>query len=319
MKARHHISKTTAAAILTLAALCCGGSITYSPEADKAALDRMSKTWSTTYGEKPFAITVCEDKEANATFDVDGCKYAHLVRSMDPSKEETVDRASGCESCFLGILTNVTATLNDPAGKAVQLKGIVSLGTESSEDPYDGDFALLLYKGDKIYLEGRIQKDGTLVLSGDDLYGMGFEVDEAEEKLETFADGACGQESPGGDTDAGEPVDAGEGEDDAGEVEDGGAEDVDAGEGDDDGGADAGEESGSDASLPEDDAGESDAGEDSDSGDETETDADASLDDDGGDDEDDAGDESDDGADDAEEGAEEPSGESGEGDDSEGE
>lgn len=188
---RLNISRTFLAALFTISAFCCGGSITYSPDSDQEALVRISKTWSTTYDNKPFSITLCEDKETNASFNVDGCKYAHLVQSNYPSKEETVSQASGCESCFLGIMTNISAVLKTPDETSIQLNGIVSLGTESSEDPYDGDFALLLYSGEKVFLEGRIQKDGTIILSGEDLYNMGFAVDEAEEKIETFVEADC--------------------------------------------------------------------------------------------------------------------------------
>lgn len=184
--------RVLAASVLLFALLCCGGSITYSPEDDAAALGRLGKTWTAAYGDKTFSLTVCEDAEANAAFDVDGCKYAHLVRSTDPDAARTVSRASSCESCFLGILTNVKATAFTPDGEAVALTGIVSLGTEYNEDPYDGDYGLMLYRDGRLYLEGRIQKDGVLVLSGSDLLEMGFGVDEAEETLSEWAEAQCG-------------------------------------------------------------------------------------------------------------------------------
>ena len=180
-------------AALTLAALMsCGATITYSPEDDARALSRIGRTWTATFGESAFSITVCEDLQANADFDVDGCTYAHLVRSENPSPKKTVDRASSCEGCFLGVMTNVTGSFTGADGKDITLTGLVSLGTEFNEDPYAGDYALLLYRDGKVVLEGRIQDDGKLILSGADLYDLGFAADEAEETLEVSVEGTCG-------------------------------------------------------------------------------------------------------------------------------
>ena len=189
---RRALCRVLAASAAMLALFCCGGSITYSPDDDAAALKRLGKTWTAGYGGKTFSLTLCEDVEANAAFDVDGCKYAHLVRSVEPDEKRTVGRASSCERCFLGVLTNVRAAAVTPEGSSQALTGLVSLGTEYNEDPYDGDYGLMLYKDGRLYLEGRIQKDGALILSGNDLLQMGFEVDEAEETLDEWSEALCG-------------------------------------------------------------------------------------------------------------------------------
>lgn len=234
----------------------CGGSITYTPEDDAEALKRIEKTWTAAYSEKTFSLTICEDLEANAVHQVDGCTYAHLVRSVDPSPKDTVDRASSCEDCFLGIMTNIIGTFHDAQGKEYVLKGIVSLGTEFNEDPYEGDFGLMLSLDDgRTILEGRITEEGTIVLSGDDLYALGFDVDEAEEKIENFEEGQCGapedsaQENAEGNhhetADGGDSADAGSGNDASDQQNDAdseGEEDIDASvdEGEWDGGQDPG-------------------------------------------------------------------------------
>lgn len=172
---------------------CCGsGEITFSPEQDARALTRIQHTWQGTLGEVPFSLTLCEDAGANATFAVDGCTYAHLVKSDDPPAERSLARANGgCENCFLGVLTNVSATLTQANGEILEVTGIVSLGTTFDEDPYEGDYGLLLYAEEALVMEGRLQADGKLVLSGAQLLNMGFDVSEAEVEFDKGESASC--------------------------------------------------------------------------------------------------------------------------------
>ena len=181
--------------LATFALWCCGsGDIALTPEDDARALERIARTWSGALGEATFTLSICEDLAANAAFTVDGCTYAHLVQSQDPPAARTIDRASGgCESCFLGVLTNVTATLSKPDGTTLLATGIASLGTSFDEDPYSGDYGLLLYADDALALEGRIQSDGTLILSGAALLNLGFTVEEAEVSFEKPEAATCGE------------------------------------------------------------------------------------------------------------------------------
>ncbi|MDR0965245.1 MAG: hypothetical protein LBM75_01835 [Myxococcales bacterium] len=181
--------------------LCCGsGDITFSPEQDARALDRIAQTWSATFAQKAFSLSLCEDIATNAALTVDGCTYAHLVQSQGPAKETTIERANGgCENCFLGVFTNVIATFTRADGSVFQGKGIVSLGTAFDEDPYAGDYGLLLYEegedgNSTLVMEGRLQTDGTLILSGAALLNLGFEVTDAEVKLPEAAASMCGEQ-----------------------------------------------------------------------------------------------------------------------------
>lgn len=175
---------------------CCGsGDVTFSPDQDAQALTRILQTWEGTLGELPFSMTLCEDVEANATFVVDGCTYAHLVRSADSTAERSVERANGgCENCFLGVLTNVRATLTQADGEILQVNGLVSLGTTFDEDPYEGDYGLLLYADESLVMEGRLQPDGKLILSGAQLLNLGFDVSEAEVEFEKGETASCGSD-----------------------------------------------------------------------------------------------------------------------------
>lgn len=178
----------------SLALWCCGsGDITFSPDRDAQALERILKTWSGTLEERPFSLSLCEDAEANAAFVVDGCTYAHLVKGDGPLAERSVSRASGgCENCFLGVLTNVTATLTRADGDVLEVKGLVSLGTTFDEDPYEGDYGLLLYADEALVMEGRLQPDGKLILSGAQLLNLGFEVSDAEVEFTEVEAATCG-------------------------------------------------------------------------------------------------------------------------------
>lgn len=179
---------------------CCGsGSISFTPEDDAAALNRVQRAWQGKIGEEALSLSLCEDTAKNADFIVDDCTYAHLVRSENPTPARTIDRASGgCESCFFGVLTHVRATLGLTDGSTLQLTGLVSLGTAFEEDPYAGDYGLLLYADEgmsDVALEGRIQADGTLILSGAHLYDLGVAATEAEVSLtQGEANVCCGGE-----------------------------------------------------------------------------------------------------------------------------
>ncbi len=198
MRRLFHLRHVALSCVLLLLWCCGSGSISFSPEDDATALGRIQRAWQGKIGEEPLSLSLCEDTARNADFIVDDCTYAHIVRSENPTPARTIDRASGgCESCFFGVLTHVRATMGLADGSEIHLTGLVSLGTAFEEDPYAGDYGLLLYADEAmsdVAMEGRIQADGTLILSGAHLYDLGFAVTEAEVSLTPGEALSCGGE-----------------------------------------------------------------------------------------------------------------------------
>lgn len=133
---------TTPLFALLLLLFCCESDLEHSAAQDARWLRRIERRWEGNLGGRPFALTFCEDRWANARIarQEEGCAVDHLVRSEWQGNVWS-SAARGCGGCELDVIALVRAHVTTADGLAHAIDGQLTLGSAYDGDLDDNGFA----------------------------------------------------------------------------------------------------------------------------------------------------------------------------------